>query len=116
MSNLENQSVLSESDYKDIATEQNESAEDLVNELADTSVSPEEHAMSEEDLKAAQASVKNALKGLKRRLKPHSKSELITLLFQQGAQLQETRQLAQKLYEDNIKLIKELENKNDKND
>lgn len=111
MSDLSKQSVLSENDYKDIESEQ---AQDLVEELANTSVTEEEHAMSEEELKLAQESVAKALQNLKKRLKPHSKSELITLLFQQGAQLQETRQLSQKLYEDNLKLIEQLEKLNEK--
>jgi exopolyphosphatase/pppGpp-phosphohydrolase len=108
MSDLSQQSVLSEEDYKDIASEQ---ADELVKELAETAEPTE---LSEDEI-AAQKAVDDAFRNVKKTLKGRSKSELIQILFNQGMQLRQTQAIATQLYEHNKQLLEELE-KNEKTD
>ena len=98
---LADQSVLSEDEYNDLAAQQNTKADDII-----------EEQVSEEEFKAAQAEVKEVVRNLKKRFKGLSKTELIYIIVEQISRAEKFQDLAKNLYEDNKKLLEELEKQN----
>lgn len=75
-----------------------------------------EASKSDPAFQKLQETAKLEVQRLKKRLKTHSKSELILLTLQQAAKAQEFQELSQRLYEDNKKLIEEIERLKDQDD
>lgn len=98
--NLSTQSVLSEEEYNALADQQNLKADDIV-----------EEQVSEKEFKAAQAQVKEVVRSLKKKFRGLSKTELIYIIVEQISRAEKFQDLSRQLYEDNKKLIAELESK-----
>lgn len=102
----EKQSVLPESAYEELAEQQADP--DLIDELAAT-------AQDREEFKKAQAKVKEIVRSLKRQFKGLSKTQLIHIIVEQISRAEQYQMLAKQYYEDNLKLIAELEGENENN-
>lgn len=101
---LAKQSILSESDYNELADQQ-ENSTDLIDELAAT-------AQDKAEFKEAQKQVKDIVRKLKRQFKGLTKTQLIHIIVEQISLAEQNKQLAIKLLEDNKKLIAQLEGTN----